>query len=154
MPRHFRWLAVAIGLLLVVAALALLWRACSSGDHGVTQTPTGFTSEKVRLISPDLDLDLLEVRGTVNPGYTDWACVFSCREDGGCRAETRVRILYLSAGEKRTLTLSGHFDAARDQKMRVGRMQRPPVMVDRVVEVTVEVAAPFVPGAPRPTPVQ
>jgi len=145
--------AVGIGLVVIVAP-ALLWRACRSGGSGPPPTPMGFTTENVRLNSPDLDLELLEVRGTVNPGYTDWACVFSCREKDGCRAETRVRILYISAGEKRTLTLSGHFDAARDQKIRVGRMQRPPVAVDRVVEVNVEVEAPFVPGAPRPTPVQ
>jgi hypothetical protein len=153
MPLNFRKSAVAIGLVAIVA-LALLWRACRSRDDSPPPPPTDFATEKVRLVSPDLDLELLEVRGIVNPGYTDWACVFSCRERGGCRAETRVRILYLSAGEKRTLTLSGHFDAARDQKIRVGRMQRPPVAVDRVVEVTVEVEAPFVPGAPRPTTVQ
>ncbi len=153
MSRRLSWIGVAVGLVFVVA-LALLWRACRPGEDGPPPTPTGFASEKVRLNSPDLDLELLEVRGTVNPGYTDWACVFSCREDGGCRAETRVRILYISAGEKRTLTLSGHFDAARGQKIRVGRMQRPSVVVDRVVEVTVEVAAPIMPGAPRPTPVQ
>jgi hypothetical protein len=153
MPRNSRRLAVALGLVAIVALL-LLWRACRSGEGRQEATPTGFASDNVRLNSPDLDLELIEVRGTVNPGYTDWACVFSCRESGGCRAETRVRILYLSAGEERTLTLSGHFDAERGRKIRVGRMQRPPVAVDRVVEVTVDVEAPYIPGAPRPTPVQ
>ena len=60
----------------------------------------------------------------------------------------------LSAGEERTLTVDGRFDANAGEKMRIGRMQRPPVVVDRVESVTVEVAGPYTPGAPRPTPVQ
>jgi len=153
MPRRFRgWVLVLA--LVVIVALVVVWRSCSSGGGGPDRPLEGFTANGVALDSPDLDLELLEVRGKANPGYTDWACIFLCREKDGCRAETEVRILYTSEGAQQALVLNGHLDAARGEKMRVGRMQRPPVVVDRITKVSVEVKAPFKPGAPRPTPVQ
>ena len=153
MPRPSRSWTVALSLIVIVA-LVVLWRSCRSTDVAPDRPPEGFTADRVGLDSPDLDLELIEVRGKANPGYTDWACIFLCREAGGCRADTRVQILYVSGGTKQTLVLNGHLDAAHGEKMRVGRMQRPPVVVDRVMSVTVEVTAPFKPGAARPTPVQ
>lgn len=140
--------------LIAIVALVVVWRSCRLRDASLERSPAGLTADGVALVSPDLELELIEVRGKANPGYTDWACIFRCLEAEGCRADTRIRLQYVSEGEKQTLTLSGRLDAARGEKMRVGRIQRPPVAVDRIVNVTVEVTAPFKPGAPRPTPVQ
>ncbi len=153
MPRPSRTVTVVVGLI-VITALVVTWRFCRSVDDGPAQPPEGFSTDRAILDSPDIDLELIEVRGTVNPGYTDWACIFACSEERGCRAETRVRISFVSNGDDDTLTLVGRLDAGHGEKMRVGRMQRPPVAVDRIKKVTVEVTAPYTPDAPRPTPMQ
>jgi len=113
-----------------------------------------FAVDGITLTSPDLDLGLLAVRTTDHPGYTDWTVLVECRERGGCKADVRVRVLYRAAGEKRTLRMGGRIDSARGETARLGRVLRPPAQVERIDEVIVEVAAPYSPDAPRPTPVK
>ena len=145
------WL-VAVLAVLVVAAAIFLWRGCGGpGDRTDRRTSS---PEDVELASPDLDVDLLSARGTVHPGYTEWACVFECREKAGCRADVELEVTYLSEGAERVIQIAGRLDAAEGETMRVGRAQRPPSPVDRVEKVNVRVAATFVPGGPRPTPIQ
>ena len=153
MTTRKQWLTVIAALAAVVAAV-LLWRGCRPDDVRPPTAAGDFALDGINFTSPDLDLELVSVRGTAHPGYTDWACLVECRELSGCRADVRVRLVYVAEGEKRTLTMSGRLDSARGETMRIGRVQRPPVVVNRVVEVNVEVAAAFIPGAPRPTPVQ
>jgi len=150
--HNFRWFAVPVVVVAVVVSV-LLWRGCRPDQVRPDATPGEFAGDRITLTSPDLDLALLTVRGTAREGYTEWACLVECREWNGCRADVRVRILYVAAGEKRSLTMSGRLDAARGEISRIGRVQRPPVPVDRVDEVIVEVAAALTPQSARPTPV-
>ena len=152
MARNLRLFAIPA--VLVVVVLIVLWRGCRWDGDRSPATPGDFAVDGITLTSPDLDLALLSVRTTASPGYTEWACLFECRERGGCRADVRMRILYRTGGRKNTLNLSGRLDAGRGETLRIGRVQRPPIEVERVDEVIVEVVAPYSPDAPRPTPIQ
>ena len=144
------WLAVSVAVA-VLAACVLMWRGCVPADR----FDRGASSvDGVELASPDLEVELLSARGTVHPGYTEWACVFECREQAGCHADVELEVTYLSAGAERVIRMAGRLDAARGETMRIGRAQRPPSPVDRVEKVHLRVAAIFVPGGPRPTPIQ
>ena len=153
MSGRFRWLVVLAALAAVVAVV-LLWRGCRSDDVRPPTAAGDFALDGINFTSPDLDLELVSVRATAHPGYTDWACNFACRERGGCRADVRVRLVYVTGGEEKTLNMSGRIDAEPGEMTRIGRVLRPPTEADRIEAVMVEVAAPYTPGAPRPTPVQ
>ncbi len=155
MRSRTAWLIGAAALIAVAAAI-LLARGCRREAAPAATAPAAdFVVEKARFESKDLRLELESVRGTVHPGYTDWACLLRCEERAGCRADVRLVIDYRSGGEPRSLTIGGRLDGAKGQTLRVGRVQRPAVAVDRIERVRVEVLAPVrpvTPGAPRPTP--
>jgi hypothetical protein len=152
MPRRTFVLLLAAALAAALAAV-LLWRGCR---HEVPSgPPADFVADSVTLISPDLELRLVSVRGLVHPAYTDWVCLLECRERRGCRADVKLQVEYRSSGEKLSLTIGGRLDGELGETLRLGRVQRPPVAVDRVELVTVTSVVPVtpvVPGAPRPTP--
>lgn len=154
MAKPVPWLIAAA--VVAVAAGLLLWRGCRHEPAPPSAVPaTDFVDESARLVSPDLDLELVAVRGLVHPAYTDWACLLECRERRGCRADVKLEIRYRSGGEERSLSIAGRLEGERGETMRIGRAQRPPVAVDRVEQVTVTSVVPVtpaVPGAPRPTP--
>ena len=150
MAVRTRWIVVVAVAILI--GIVLLWRGCRPEPGVVTTEAQSFSAEGVPVISPHLDVGKAVVRGTVHPGYTDWACILECREAEGCRAELRVSIEYLSRGEPVRLQLAGPVDVAAGGSIRVGRAQRPPVVVDRVERVTIEVLTGYRPGAPTPTP--
>ena len=153
MARRSLWLAAAVVLAAALLAAVLLWRGCR--HEPPIGPPADFVADSVTLVSPDLELGLVSVRGIVHPGYTDWACLLECRERGGCRADVKLLVEYRSAGEKLSLTIGGRLEGKQGETMRLGRVQRPPVAVDRVERVTVASVVPVtpvVPGAPRPTP--
>ena len=150
------WLIGAAALIAVGAAI-LIARGCrrEAAPAPAPAPAADFVVEKARFESPELALELESVRGTVHTGYTDWACLLRCEERAGCRADVRLVIDYRSGGEPRSLTIGGRLDGAKSQTLRVGRVQRPAVAVDRIERVRVEVLAPVrpvTPGAPRPTP--
>lgn len=150
MPRRALWLAAA-AVLVAVALAVLVARGCRPGPPG---PPADFSEDGVRLVSPEIDLVLVSVRGTAHPSYTDWACLLECREARGCGADVKLVVEYRSAGEKQTLNIAGRLVGERGQTMRVGRAQRPAVAVDRIDRVTVEVVSEVKPTATQPTPVQ
>jgi len=149
MASRAPWLAAAAAVIAVVAAL-LLWRGCRPEPAG---PPADFASDAVRLVSPDLELEMVSVRGVAHPAYTDWSCLLACRESRGCRADVKLEIRYRSGSEKRSLIIGGRLEGDTGQTMRIGRVQRPATSVDRIDQVTVSVVAAVKPGAPRPTPV-
>ena len=103
------------------------------------ELPDAFTVDDVPVESPDLELHLVGMRGTVHPGYTDWACLLECRERGGCHATVEVRVEYRSDGVPNRLVIGGRIDGEAGEIMRVGRAQRPPVAVDGIDSVDVTV---------------
>ncbi len=152
MTKPLPWL-IAAAVAAVVAGL-LLWRGCRHEPPPSGLPPADFVAESARLVSPDLELELVAVRGLVHPAYTDWACLLECRERRGCRADVKLEIRYRSGGEERSLNIAGRLEGERGETMRIGRVQRPPVAVDRVEQVTVTAVVPVIQGAPRPTPMQ
>lgn len=153
MTNRRTWLVVAI-VLFAVAAIALYWRGCRSAPPEPAAEARDFLVEGVTVVSPDLAVGPALIRGTVHPGYTDWACLFECREADGCRAEVQMVISYRSLGEERSLILGGTLAAASDETMRIGRVQRPPAVVDAVGGATLEIVAMHDPDAPPPTPIE
>jgi hypothetical protein len=104
------------------------------------------------LESPDLDVELLELRVVPGVGSTDWSLRLQCRERAGCRADVSAVVHYRSAGEPRTVEIVRRLNGDRDQILWLHRAQRPPVVVERVERVVIEVLSPFDPAAPMPTP--
>jgi len=151
---HRRTWLVAATVLIAVAAILLYWRGCRPAPPEPTDIVRDFFVEGVTVGSPDLAVGPAMVRGTVHPGYTDWACLFECREPDGCRAEVQMVITYLSQGEAERLILGGTLQAAPGETMRIARVQRPPTAVDEVESVALEVIATLDPNAPAPTPIE
>jgi hypothetical protein len=147
------WLVVAI-VILAVAAILLYWRGCRQAPPEPATEVRDFLIEGVTVVSPDLAVGPAIVRGTVHPGYTDWACLFECREPDGCRAEVRMVVSYLSQGQEQSLIIGGTLQAASDETVRIGRVQRPPTAVDEVRRATLEIVAMHDPNAPAPTPIE
>lgn len=145
MTGNSRVLVVAVLLIVaVVAAVGLyFWRGRDEPpplpEPTQVQVPDAIPVEDVAVESPDLDLELRAMRGTVNPGFTDWMCLLECREREGCRADVEVKVEYRSLGEPRQLTIGGRLGGEGGEIMRLGRVQRPPVEVDGIDRVTINV---------------
>jgi hypothetical protein len=145
MTGNSRLLAVAALLIVtVVAAVGLyLWLGREEPtplpEPQQVNVPDSIPVEEVAVQSPDLDVELRAMRGTVKAGYTDWMCLLECRERDGCRADVEVKVEYRSLGQPRQLTLGGRLEGKAGQIMRLGRAQRPPVEVDSIDRVTINV---------------
>ena len=150
MAGRARWLAVAAVGIAVLAAI-LVWRAGRDG-RDADDDPQTFDVGSVTVASPELAVGDALVRGTVYPEYTDWSCVFECREPEGCHAEVQLTVTYRSGGDELEVKFGGRLDAAMGEPMRLGRSQRPPTGVDEIERVTLEVATTYRPGGARPTP--
>jgi hypothetical protein len=150
MANSSRLLTVAI-LIAVALAAALgvyLWRQMEverplPPPQAPVEVPDSIPVENVPVTSPDLDLLLMGMRGTVHPTYTDWACLLECREPKGCNAIVEVRVEYRSNGEPQQLIIGGRLNGEPGEIMRVGRAQRPPVAVDGIDSVDVLVLQVF-----------
>ena len=145
MTGNSRVLVVAVLLIVaVVAAVGLyLWRGRDVPpplpEPTQVHVPDAIPVEDVAVESPDLELELRAMRGTVNPTFTDWMCLLECREREGCRADVEVKVEYRSLGETRQLTIGGRLFGEGGDIMRLGRVQRPPVEVDGIDRVTINV---------------
>ena len=145
MTGNSRVLVVTVLLIVaVVAAVALyVWRGRNEPpplpEPTLVHVPDAIPVDGVAVESPDLDVELRAMRGTVNPGFTDWMCLLECREREGCRADVQVKVEYRSLGEPRQLTIGGRLDGEGGEIMRLGRVQRPPVEVDGIDRVTINV---------------
>jgi len=149
MPTRVRWMAVLAVVVVTILVAVLLWR----GFRPAPAPPEipNFSQDKVTAASPDLAVSEALVRGTVHPGYTGWVCLLECLEPEGCRADLRVVIDYRSRGEAQRLMIDGRVDVDMGETMRIGRVQRPPVEVDGVDKVTVEVRRSNRGSGPEPT---
>ena len=152
MPTRARWMALVAAVVVTIVIAVFLWRGFQSAP--VPPEIPSFTQDKVTVTSPDLAVSEALVRGTVHPGYTGWVCLLECLEPEGCRTDLRVVIDYRSRGEAQRLMIDGRVDADMGETMRIGRVQRPPVEVDGIDKVTIEVRKSYREGAPEPTPIQ
>jgi hypothetical protein len=144
MAGSSRLLTVAI-LIAVALAAALgiyLWRQWDAQrplppPQAPVEVPDSIPVENVPVTSPGIELNLIGMRGTVHPTYTDWACLLECREREGCDAIVEVRVEYRSNGEPQQLVIGGRLTGEAGEIMRLGRAQRPPVAVDGIDSVDV-----------------
>ena len=143
MTGNSRVLVVAVLLIVaVVAAVGLyFWRGRNAPpplpEPTQVHMPDAIPVGDVAVQSPDLNVELRAMRGTVKPGFTDWMCLLECREREGCRADVQVKVEYRSLGEPRQLTIGGRLFGEGGEIMRLGRVQRPPVEVDGIDRVTI-----------------
>jgi len=148
-------LAVAVIVAAVIIVGLWLWRANAPLPEPKSVTvPDAIPVEKVELASPDLEVLLVGMRGTVNPDYTDWACLLECREREGCRADIQLTVEYQSGGVPQQFMIGGRLDGDPGEIMRVGRVQRPPVEVDSIDRVSMTVLEVHRTNAPRPTEIE
>ena len=138
---------LVVGVLLIVAMVAAVglyfWQDRNKTpplpEPTQVHVPDAIPVEDVAVQSPDLDVELRAMRGVVKPGFTDWMCLLECRQREGCRADVRVKVEYRSLGESRQLTMGGRLDGEGGEIMRLGRVQRPPIEVDGIDRVTIDV---------------
>ena len=151
-------LLAAIVVVIVIAAGLWLWRSFSGPpplpEPKSVTVPDNIPVDEVALASPDLEVVLVGMRGTVHPTYTDWACLLECRERAGCRADIQLTVEYRSLGEPKKLLLGGRLDGDGGEVMRIGRVQRPPVEVDSIDRVSLTVLEVHRADAPRPTEIE
>lgn len=140
-------------LVIVVLGGVLLVQGCRDKPENPPEAIGEFDVGRVVVDSRDLDLSLLSIRGTSHADYTDWAFVFECRENRGCRAELRLEVEYTAEDETRLLSLTGVVDVDRDQAIRLARIQRPAVEIESIDRITVTVVAPYNPPSSQPTPI-
>ena len=156
MLGRYRWLLLAVIVVGLVVAGVVVWRGHEREEEfrPAPISKEAFTADDVPVTSPDINVGVGVVRWKHHPGYTDWACLIECRESDGCRAEIQLVVDYVSSGESKRLTLGGRLDSTYGETVRIGRAQRPAVVVDRVDQVTVDVLAAYHPGVPKPTPME
>jgi hypothetical protein len=146
MSGNIRFIAIAV-LLVVAAVVAVglyLWMGGERTPKELPPRPTvvvpdAIPVQEVTVQSTEIDLELTAMRGNVHPDYTDWTCILECRELEGCRADVEVVVEFRSSGEPRQLTIGGRLFGDPGEVMRIGRVQRPPVNVDGIDRVTINV---------------
>jgi hypothetical protein len=144
---------LAIAALLVVALVVVVALRASRRSPGPAASPAAsFSTASVPVESPDLALEVVEVRGDLHEGYMDWVCLVRCKAPEGCRADLRATVFYRSGGASERITLSGPVDVPVGARARLSSVQRPPHRVDGVDKVAVRVVRRFTAGDPVPTP--
>jgi len=147
------WPLPAIAALLVVAVLVVVaTRTCRSRPQPIVSPAASFSAASVPVESPDLAVEVVEVRGDLHEGYMDWVCLVRCQDPGGCRADVRATVFYRSGGAGERITLSGPIDVPVGARARLSSVQRPPHRVDSIDKVAVRVVRTFAAGDPVPTP--
>ncbi len=153
MSKRAGLLAAAAVLVAAVMISLVIWR---SGGPSSLKPPSAGTAEEFEfdgatLVSPGIEIVLVKVRGTVLPGYTDWAFLFECREPEGCNADLMLAVDYRSSGRPEKLYITGRVNAAEGEIMRIGRPLRPPTAVDGIDKVVVEMLRSYRDAGPEPT---
>jgi hypothetical protein len=144
-----RGLVVGLLVFILILAVFALWR--NRRPSRSLPKVAAFSHTGVPLASPDLALELSEVRGDPSEGALDWRCIFVCQEPDGCHADVVVTVHYQSSGEARQTQFSDTLHIASGTMFRIGGL-KPPTSVKRVDRVDVRVDRAFSPGDPLPTP--
>jgi hypothetical protein len=145
-----RWLIVGSIILVLVAAATLLWR--SQRPQRTAQRSKVFTFSTVPIESPDLMIEMIEVRGDPVEGSLDWRILFSCVQPEGCYAAVAVHVDYRSGGDLLQTRFLDTIAAPAGGTFRIGGL-KPAVEVDTVERIGIRVKRRSEPGEPPPTPV-
>jgi hypothetical protein len=139
-----------LGLAIVTsAALAVPGAGCRRGPAESRANQFNFAS--VPLESPQLMLELTEVRGEPGEGSLDWRLMFICREPEGCHADVVVVVHYRGDRGAEQVQFAETVTAPDGGAVRVGGV-KPAREVSSVERVEVRVERTFRPGDPSPTP--
>ena len=152
MARLSRPLLAIAALLIVALVVVVALRASRRSPRPAASPAASFSTASVPVESPDLALEVVEVRGDLHEGYMDWVCLVRCKAPEGCRADLRATVFYRSGGATERITLSGPVDVPIGARARLSSVQRPPHRVDGVDKVSVRVVRRFTAGDPVPTP--
>jgi hypothetical protein len=145
-------LLLPIGVLVASVVIAGVGLQACRRPKPPASPAASFSAAGVPVESPELGLEVVEVRGELHEGYMDWICLVRCNDPGGCRADLRATVSYRSGGSGERITLSGPIDVPIGARARLGAVQRPPHRVDSVERVAVRVVRRFSAGDPVPTP--
>ena len=145
MTRRARWLLLVAGAVVVAGGVAA-WLVLGRRPP----QPADFTASAVPIESTTLAFETDEVRGVVRDGRTQWRCLLRCREAGGCHAQLRVTVHYLSAGAPRVVTFADTVHAGLGEVAVIGGNQRPAEVVDAIQHLKVVVEQRLDGEHPRP----
>lgn len=148
MATPLRW--PVLGLAIVGMAAVVLPVAGCRRAPAIPQA-TAFDFASVPLESPQLMLELNEVRGEPGDGSLDWRLMFTCHEPDGCHADLVVVVHYQADAGAERIQFSETVSAPDGAAVRVGGV-KPARKVSRVEQVEVRVERRFRPGDPAPTP--
>jgi hypothetical protein len=149
MPKGSSW--PLAGLIAVFAVVSVITGAgCGRDPSGADAED--FLVDSVRTDSADLNVTVQQVRGTVREGYLEWACLLQCQEANGCRADLRVTVHFESHGDPHQIVFTGRMDVDSGARAQLGRVQRPPMRVDAIDRVVIDLLSRRSPGDPPPTP--
>lgn len=143
-----RWPTLGLALV-AAAALAMPGAGCRRSPEVSRATEFSFAS--VPLQSPQLMLELTEVRGEPGEGSLDWRVMLTCREPEGCHADLVVVVDYQGDRGAEQIQFTETVSVPEGAAVRVGGV-KPAREVSRVDRVEVRVERSFRPGDPSPTP--
>ena len=146
--RRWRWISFGLAIV-AAAALAVPGAGCRRGPAESRANQFSFAS--VPLQSPQLAVELTEVRGEPGEGSLDWRLMFSCREPEGCHADLVVVVHYQGDRGAEQIQFVDTGSVPDGATVRVGGV-KPAREVSRVERVEVRVERTFRPGDPSPTP--
>ena len=101
--------------------------------------PLRFSYEGLSVESADLRVGPASVRGAIHSGYLSWIVIANCAEPEGCAGEFRVEIEYDTGSEVRKISVDTRCDVPFDGELRLQGIQDPPVPVNRIERLKLEV---------------
>jgi hypothetical protein len=146
--RRWHWLFPALAIV-AAAAFAVPGTGCRRGPAESRANQFSFAS--VPLQSPQLAVELTEVRGEPGEGSLEWRLMFICREPEGCHADVVVVVDYRGDRGAEQVQFADTVSAPDGAAVRVGGV-KPAREVSSVERVEVRVERTFRPGDPSPTP--
>jgi hypothetical protein len=125
----------------IAAAVAAWWFLGRAA--GPEPVPSGFDLSGVAVDSPDLRLEISDVRGIVQGDLMRWSCRLLCRESDGCHADVVAKVFYRSPAGTGRFAFGGIIDVEEDGAATLSGVQRPPDTVESVERVEVVVRRAF-----------
>jgi len=140
--RDFRGLLVVVAVVVTLAAgVWLVNRPKHQPSRLIPENdePVRFRFADVTITSPDLEVVESEIRGSTRSTYTSWLVVLNCAELEGCAGEFALEVRYHTGSESRRLVMINSCDVPNGGELRFEGLQDPPIPVDRIEGLTLEV---------------
>jgi hypothetical protein len=147
--RDFRGPLIVVAVVVVLATM--VWLVSRPGDGPSRliledDTPVRFHFDDVPITSFDLEVSEPRVHGSIRSSFSSWLVILNCAEPEGCAGEFALEVTFQSGRERREITIIALCDAPSGGELRFEGLQDPPLPVDRVDGLTLEVIERGVPG--------